>query len=61
MRSSPRPAAADLVIRGLAESEAALIDEARDLAADVQAYREACHAALAEAARSRRPVPAELM
>jgi hypothetical protein len=34
------------VIRDLAASEAALVDEASDLAADVEAYRELAHEAL---------------
>jgi len=42
---SPRTAA-DLVIRELAASEAVLISEGRDLAADCAAYRELAHEAL---------------
>lgn len=60
MQSLPPPRAVDLVIRELAASEAALMDEGRALAADVLACREA-QVALADVARLKRLVPPEQM
>jgi hypothetical protein len=59
-RAAHRPrTAADLVIETMAASEAALIDGARELAADVHAYREIAQVLLGEVARLRQLVPPE--